>query len=383
MRLDRLRLRDFRAHRDTTLTLARGVNVLFGPNGAGKTNVVEAVGYLGLGRSPIASTDAPATRIGAPYFEVEGEMTSDRGVAQRVRVAHVPGEGKRAFVNGAALERLADLVGRVPVVIMSPADHALTAGGPEERRRFLDTTLSQAMPAYLDDLVRYRRVLRQRNALLHEGRRGGSAPAALPAWDAELVALGSRVIERRMRFLGEFGPFVSEAFRLLELQRERADLTYQSLAPAEEMADIGAIGARFRGQLARVLPRELARGRTLVGPHLDEIVFRLNDMELRPFASQGQHRTFGLALRMGAFLFLRDRLDETPLLLLDDVFGPLDERRSGVLLNLLTSGALGQSVVTAARAESLLEAVDLSSAEHMATEIRDGAIAQAGVVPSA
>jgi DNA replication and repair protein RecF len=195
--------------------------------------------------------------------------------------------------------------------------------------------------------------------------------------------LGSRVIERRMRFLDEFGPFVSEAFRLLELEQERADLTYQSLAPREELADITAISARFSGQLARVLPRELARGRTLVGPHLDEIVFRLNDMEVRPFASQGQHRTFGLALRLGAFLFLRDRLDETPLLLLDDVFGPLDGRRSEVLLDLLASDALGQSVITAARAEALLAAVDFSSVEHTATEIQKGAVARTDVVPSA
>src|SRR5690606_26048588 len=120
------------------------------------------------------------------FFEVEGAFETDRGGALRVRIAYASAEGKRAFVNGAPLERLADLIGRVPVVVLSPADHALTAGGPDERRRFLDATLSQATPVYLDDLLKYRRALRQRNALLQQVRRGSRLPAGtLEAWDAE------------------------------------------------------------------------------------------------------------------------------------------------------------------------------------------------------
>ena len=374
MRLHRLRLRQFRAHADTTLEMAPAINLLHGPNGAGKTNVVEAICYLGLGKSPFASTDAIVVRHGSTFFEVEGELESDRGTPMRVRVAYVPSQGKRVFVNGSPVERLADLVGRVPVIMLSPADHSLTAGGPEERRRFLDSTLSQATPAYLDDLIKYRRALRQRNALLQGMRRGAPSGDTLAAWDSELVALGSRLIDRRRRFLVDFERFLAQAFSRLGLEDERPGLAYETVGPLDEMADEAAVAELFRRALARVVRREPARGRTLVGPHLDEIVFRLDDFEVRPYASQGQHRSFGLALRLASFLFLRERLEETPLLLLDDAFGPLDERRSRIVLDLLRSDIVGQTVVTAARPEPFREVIDFQDPRYRTIAIADGSV---------
>jgi DNA replication and repair protein RecF len=376
MRLVRLRLRQFRAHEASALTFAPKVNLLHGPNGAGKTNVLEAIHYLGLTKSFLATTDAHVLHRGAPFFEVEGELASDRGSELRVRVVHVPQEGKRVFLNGSPLERMADVVGRVPVVVLSPADYALTAGGPEERRRFLDATLSQATPAYLDDLLKYRRALRQRNALLQTVRRGGGLPpGTLAAWDAELVALGTRIVERRRRFLSAFEPVLLDAFERLGVETGRPEMAYVTVAPLDDAPDEAAVAERFRQALARVARRERERGRTLVGPHLDEVVLRLDGFEVRPFASQGQHRTFGLALRLASFAFLRERLDETPLLLLDDVFGPLDEARAGVVLDLLQSDAVGQSVVTAARPEPFYEALPFERAEHQAVAVVDGAVA--------
>ena len=370
MRLRSLRLLHFRAHERREIAFSPKVNLLYGPNGVGKTNVLEAVHYLCLTKSFLATHDAHAVRRGSAFFEVEGEFESDRGAPVKVRLVHVPEEGKRVFVNGAPLDRLADLVGRLPVVALSPGDFVLTAGGPEERRRFLDAALSQATPRYLDDLLKYRRALRQRNALLQQVRRGGAlAPGTLAAWDAELVELGARLIERRRRFLGEFARFLAEAFRHLDLAGEQAGLAYETVAPMDDAADEAAVAERFAGALARVSRRERERGRTLAGPHLDEVVFRLNGFEVRPFASQGQHRAFGLALRLAAFFFLRERLDETPLLLLDDVFGPLDERRGDVVLALLESEAVGQSLVTTARPELFLDAIAFDRPEHRATPL--------------
>ncbi len=160
-------------------------------------------------RASSGRPDATVLQRGAPFFTIEGTFRGEDRPDVALRLAFVPGEGKRAFANGAPLERLTALVGRVPVVILSPDDRDLTAGGPVERRRLLDATLSQAYPVYLDDLLKYRRALKQKNALLQQLRRGRSlAPGTVDAWDEELATLGGRVVERRRAFLERFAVLI-------------------------------------------------------------------------------------------------------------------------------------------------------------------------------
>ncbi|MEO1479054.1 MAG: DNA replication and repair protein RecF, partial [Bacteroidota bacterium] len=195
MHLRRLRLVSFRAHAESTLALAPKVNLLTGPNGAGKTNVLEAIHYLCLSKSFLTSSDAYVLQRDRPFFEAEGDFESERRPSLQVRLVYVPDEGKKLFVNRAPLDRLSDIVGQLPVVVIAPDDYDLTAGGPEERRRFLDNTLSQSKPVYLDDLLKYRRALKQRNALLlHLKRNRGASDAGLDAWTEELVTLGARIV---------------------------------------------------------------------------------------------------------------------------------------------------------------------------------------------
>lgn len=351
------------------------MTLLIGPNGAGKTNLLEALGYLCLGKSFLASTDAPVLKRGEAHFEVEGEVESDREVTSRLRLAVVPGEGKRVFVNGTALDRLADLVGRIPVVVLSPADHELTAGGPSVRRQMLDSTLSQAYPVYLQDLMSYRRVLRQRNALLGDLRRGASLTAGtMEAWDAETAALGTRIVLRRAEFLGRFGEYVAQAHVLLQEPGSVPSLSYAPSVNLAEAPSSEEATREYRAALSRTDRRSRDTGRTLVGPHLDDITFLLDGVDLRPYASQGQHRTFALALRIAQALFLRDHLDESPVLLLDDVFGPLDPGRTQVLLDLLVSRKLGQSIVTAARPEPFRQLAPFDDRDHSVFHVKHGAV---------
>ncbi|MEM1054681.1 MAG: DNA replication and repair protein RecF [Bacteroidota bacterium] len=374
MYLQSLRLHAFRAHEDTHLDLLSGVNLFVGANGAGKTNLLEAVHYLCLSKSFLTSTDSHAVRRGATFFEVEGMFDGERRSALRVRLAYAPSEGKKAFVNGSPLERLADLVGRVPVVVMSPADHLLTEGGPSERRRFLDQTLSQAYPVYLDDLLKYRRALKQRNALLLQMRRGKAfAPGTTEAWNEELATLGARIVRRRRRFLERFAGFLREAYTLLGATGEEPSATYApSVAAKGEDPTEADDTEAFRQALARANRRERDMGRTLVGPHLDEVSLTLDGFEVRPYASQGQHRTMGLAMRIATALFLRDHLDEPPLLLLDDVFGALDPERTRAVLDLLTSDAVGQSLLTSARADPFAGVLTFDGVEHRAFSVVSG-----------
>ncbi len=374
MRLVSLGLKSFRSHTETRLAFAPKINLLYGPNGAGKTNVLEAIHYLCLTKSFLTATDAHVLQHGAQFFEVEGRFEGEHRATLTARMAYVPPEGKRLFRNGAPLERLADIVGVLPLVILSPADQVLTDGGPEHRRRFIDATLSQARPVYLDDLLKYRRALKQRNALLHQLRRDGRLPpGTLGAWDEELVQLGARIIDGRRRFVEQFTAFLAEAFRLLDAVGEEPTMEYVTVASMGDAADADAIAERFRDKLAESARRESEQGRTLIGPHRDEVVFRLGDFDVRPYASQGQHRTVGLALRLATFLYLRDRIDETPILLLDDVFGTLDAQRAEIVLDLLGSDAIGQSVVTASRPEFLTQRSSFGNGDNASINLPNGA----------
>lgn len=352
------------------MTLSDGVNLFVGPNGAGKTNLLEAVGYLCLGKSLLTATDQHVLRRGAPFFEVEGVFSSEGRGDLTIRLASIPGEGKRAFVNGAPLERLSGLVGRVPFVMMSPADYDLTAGGPAERRRFLDATLSQSYPVYLDDLLKYRRALKQKNALLQQARRSKVSPdETLDAWDEEIAVLGGRIMGRRQAFVDRFLWFVEEAYRLLQSPGGVLGMTYVPSASFQEETDALDV---LRAALLRSRRRSIELGRTLVGPHLDEVVFTIDDFELRPYASQGQHRTFALAVRLAQALYLNDHLDELPVLLLDDVFGPLDSDRTHVVLDLIASRTLGQSLLTGAQPEPFLPHVPFEEPSHTVFHVEHG-----------
>ena len=375
MILRRLRLLSFRAHAESRAAFADKVNVVYGPNGAGKTNLLEAIHYLCLTKSFLASQDAYALRKGTPYFELEGAFEGDQRPELTVRLVYVPDQGKKVFINGAPLERLSQIIGVLPIVTFSPEDHAITAGGPDERRRLLDNVLSQSLPVYLDDLLKYRRALRQRNELLSQYRGRGRTAAAAPvlaSWRAELVLLGSRVIQRRLQFVRAFSTYLERAYSRIERVAEQPTITYNGVARLDAEADLEAIAAAFEAELDRVSERERERGRTLVGPHRDDLVFKLNGLPVRRYASQGQHRTFGMALKLAQYFYLEDRLEERPILLLDDVFGHFDPSRTGAFLELLKSEDVGQSIITGTQKAPFAQHIFFAAPEHGSIHVTRG-----------
>jgi DNA replication and repair protein RecF len=387
MILHTLRLRSFRAHRESEISLAPSINLLHGPNGVGKTNVLEALHYLCLTKSFVASRDRYAVRTEAPYFEIEGTVAGVREEPITVRLAYVPGEGKSIFVNGAELDRLADIVGLLPVVVFSPQDHALTADGPEERRRFVNNILSQARPVYMDDLMKYRRARRQRNEVLRSYKKRSAPPPddLLAPWTEELVSLGSRIVHRRQAFLQTFADDLAEAYRRIEAVAERPTLEYDTIANLDPNASVEDVAAAFRAALARKQDHEYTRGTTLVGPQRDEIIFRLDGLEVRRYGSQGQHRTFAMALKLAQYFYLQARSDTEPLLLLDDAFGKLDATRTGVFLDLLRSDAVGQSLLTATGRAPFEEGLASAPGHHRILQVRtvDGAASVEPETPTA
>ncbi len=373
MRIESLRLLSFRAHEDTTVQFSPGVNLIVGPNGAGKTNILEAIHALCLSKSFLTQSDTNIVRRGDALYRLDGTFAGEQRPKLEVRLTFVPGEGKRAIVNKAPLDRLAQIVGTLPVVVLSPDDYVLTSGGPEERRRFLDNTLSQARPTYLDDVLKYRRVLKQRNALLlAERHRATPDRATLEAWTSELVSLGARIIERRRSFVDEFSTYLQDTFEKIEAVGEQPTIEYKTAVDLSD--DDLEIAERLQRRYDVALPKERARGRTLIGPHRDELVFRLNGHEVRPYASQGQHRTFALALKLATMDFLKATLDESPILLLDDVFGILDRQRSRVILDMLQSPGAGQCIVTAAGMDPFEGLLALDDPRQRVIEVRNGLV---------
>ncbi len=372
-----LHLRSFRAHADTKLTLAGKVTLLHGPNGAGKTNLLEAMHYLCLSKSFLASSDRYALRKGDSFFEIEGEFEGERRPELRARLAYAPAEGKQIFVNGAPLERLADIVGTLPVVIFSPQDQAITAEGPRERRRFLNNVLSQGHRVYLDELVQYRRALRQRSELLKQFRRrraGASHEAVLQSWDNKLITLGAGIILRRLRFLDVFADHLAGAYAQVEQVSEQPAFEYETIADLPAGATRNRIEEVFEEQLERASHNERRRGTTLVGPQRDELVFKLDGLEVRRYASQGQHRTFGMALKLAQYFYLKEQLEESPILLLDDVFDNLDGGRTEAFIELLCGDLVGQSIITAAVPGLFEGLLPEDDPEYVRLRVQDGGV---------
>jgi len=366
MILRKLRLRSFRAHDETTVELRPKVNLLHGANGVGKTNVLEAIHYVCLTKSFTATNDRYVVRQDAPYFEVEGLFEGVRSTETRVRLVYVPSEGKKVFVNGAPLDRLTEIVGMLPVVVFSPEDHALTAEGPSERRRFLNNILSQARPVYMDDLMKYRRARKQRNEVLRQYKKRPNPPpdALIEPWTEKIVTIGSRVIHRRNQFLHTFRTYLVDGYERIDAIAEEPTIEYDTIDAFSESTSEADIEEAFRSELDRKRDHEHQRGTTLVGPQRDELVFRLDDLEVRRYGSQGQHRTFAMALKLAQYLYLTDRLDTQPILLLDDAFGKLDARRTDVFLELLMSDVIGQSLITATRRSPFAKTIDFDRPTH-------------------
>jgi DNA replication and repair protein RecF len=346
MRITRISLQNFRNHTKASVEWASHLNIITGPNGAGKTNLIDAIHYLCMTRSFVAGSDQYVVAEGEKYFMIEGNFEGEIRSRFTVSCSYSRGEGKKMFVNGSRLDRLSDLVGMVPVVVLSPEDQKLTYEGPSERRAFLDGFISQISPSYLRDLIAYRKVRRQRNKLLQEfSGPVSSLKQYLEPWNEQLVDTGSRIVARRTEVLNQFRRYLAEQFEAFTGMNLKPDLKYQTFC--EPVTSGSQIREWYENKLEQNFDKEIEREQTLTGPHRDEVIFYLGDMELRNYGSQGQHRLFAVALKLAQLFYYSDELDDLPIMLLDDVFGNLDKKKTEILLQTLQNHT-GQTFITSA-----------------------------------
>ena len=347
MKIRNIHVQKFRNHTHTDTAFGGGINAVLGENGEGKTNLLEAISYLCLTKSFFGSSDGIVLQTGEDRFELAGELEADAGIQYHVAVTYDRLQGEKKFtINRSPVESFAEVIGSFPVVVLSPESGAITTGGPADRRKFLDFVISQSSKVYLEDLLEYRRVLRQRNKVLFDGKVTRSdCTELLEPWDEELVDRGVRITHRRNIFLEELQPLVTDTYGSVAGRTESPSIRYQPSVRHSSEAGEDEIRRQFEEDLRRTAGEERKLGVTLVGPHRDELHLEIQGLDVRSHASQGQHKIFLVALKMAEFLYLQGKRNERPILLLDDIFSELDAQRAGRLLTLTES--IGQAFITA------------------------------------
>ncbi len=328
----------------------------------GKTNLLDAIHVLCLTRSHRNMPDKNLVRHGESFFRIEGVFHQD-GSPEKVAIKYVAGQRKEVERNGVPFSKLTEFIGQYPVVMIAPDDVALVQEGSEERRRFLDATLSQLFPDYLQQLLLYNGLLKQRNALLKtfaEQRRFD--PTLLEAIDRQIPGPAGILIEKRAAFFSGFVPLFRELYAEVAGTREQVDARYES----------DCLDHNFSAQLAACLEKDRLLERTSVGPHRDDLELTLDGQPVKKYASQGQLKSFLLAMRLAQYEVLRTDKGIAPLLLLDDIFDKLDEQRVRQLVGLLIGRDFGQLFITDTQ-RSRIEAVIASfSGDYHIFEVENG-----------
>lgn len=343
MNLLTLHLRNFRKHKETNLTFSNKLNLIVGSNGAGKTTILESIYYLCTNRNFNTRTDNEVIRFGKDYFEVEG--TIKELTESNIRVYYSLTENKKAYIkNGKKISRSVDIIGSFPIVTLTPSDLTITKGYPGDRRKFIDSILSQASETYLKNLLDYNRTLKQRSSLLFllKERNSKNLIDELEAWTEKLIQGGLYLIEKRQQFIKSFKTFVKESYTEIMESKEIPGLIYSFLESDEEKTK--NTEETFRYLLKVKEYEEKRRAANLVGPHRDDIIFFIDEVDLKKYGSQGQHKTFQIALRFAEFFYLKQLTGKTPVFLLDDVFGKLDSNRAKKISNYLRK--IGQAFIT-------------------------------------
>jgi len=340
MFLSSISLRNIRKHINTKIEFNNKLNYIVGGNGVGKTTILESIYYLCTTKSCVTSSDSEVVKIGENSFGIQGYFTGLTNA--NVQVSYSNSENKKVYLlNNKQVARFSAIIGKFPVVLLSPADHSITQGYPAERRRFVDSVISQASRTYLNLLIEYNRILKQRSYLLNRIRENNSKDInELNAWNKKLVDTGVEIIMHRKAFVLEFESYIGESYQKILSNREEPNIQYYFLDGKCTDDYEGC----FEKQLNQREENEIRRGANLVGPHRDDFIFEINGISLKSYGSQGQHKTFQTVLRFAEFFYLKDKTGNSPLFLLDDVFGELDAERAAAISNYLST--VGQAFIT-------------------------------------
>jgi DNA replication and repair protein RecF len=357
MVLNKIELKNYRLHSNTKINFSNYLNYIVGGNGQGKTSLIESIYYLCTSKNLTQSKDLEVASFNEAYFNVIGNFTDLTN--NNVRVYFNNDENKKTiFVDDKQIGRASNLIGKFPVVTLIPANHLITQGAPADRRKYFDSVISQSSSTYLKILLDYNKTLRQRSSLLNQIKESKSKKLLdeLSVWTETLFNQGTEIIEHRIRFLNLFKDYIDDSYKKIMDNSEIPTIEYSFLNNSE----VDNVRKEFADELKKKREFEIIRGKNLVGPHRDEFIFKINDKELKKYGSQGQHKTFLIALRFGEFFYLKSIIGRTPIFLMDDIFGELDAFRAKKISEYMKE--IGQAFITL---------TDLSNFEYLTKSEED------------
>lgn len=339
-RLLDIRLTQFRCYAQAAFAFPERISCITGPNGSGKTALLDAVYYLCYTKSYFSTQQQQSVQHGMEGFRVDGRFEK-RDDTELITCIWRGGK-KELSADGAAYDRVSDHIGRYTAVMIAPDDMALINGGSEGRRRWLDSILGQTDRDYLERLLVYQRVLQQRNAWLKlQSVRPASSRAELEFYDAQLSDTGNYIYARRRSFVHEFVPRLQALYEQLSGAAETVTLDYETTLDTAPMHAL----------LEQSFEQDLRLQRTNRGIHRDDLIFGIRQLPLRQYGSQGQKKSFLFAMKLAQYQYITTALGQTPMLLLDDIFEKLDQRRMEALLSIIQAPGFGQVLLTDTHAE--------------------------------
>ncbi|HBE39916.1 MAG TPA: DNA replication and repair protein RecF [Bacteroidales bacterium] len=336
MYLKNLTLTNFKNYEQTELEFSPRINCFVGNNGVGKTNILDAVHYLSLTKSFFNVIDSISIRHVEDYFIINGTFVKE-GEEDQIYCAFQKQKQKVMKKNGREYQRLSSHIGKYPVVMISPADSALITEGSEERRRFMNKIISQYDNEYLDSVLKYNKALQQRNRLLREfGASGKYDNDSLLIWDSQLVKYGLYIHRARANLVNELIPVIQEYYSMISSEKESVKLSYRS-----HLSD---------GDFAEALINSVSKDRfleyTTVGIHKDDLILEMDGYTVKSLGSQGQQKSYLVALKLAKFEYIRRKSGIPPILLLDDIFDKFDAERVEQIIKLVGNSRFGQIFIT-------------------------------------
>jgi DNA replication and repair protein RecF len=355
MYLQKLSVTGFKNYTQADFVFSARINCFVGNNGVGKTNLLDAIHYLSFCKSCFTSLDAQNIRHGDDFFAIHGHYFRDNDTDELVQCIQKKNQRKRFLINKKEYERLADHIGNFPLVMISPYDRDLINDGSELRRKYIDSVICQFDKFYLDDLIQYNKALLQRNALLKSfGEQHYFSSELLETWDEQMIRLGEQISAKRKFFLEQFIPLFREYYRYISNGSETVGIRY--------LSNTGELS--YREAFKAAIDRDRAAQYCTVGIHKDDLEFTLDDYPVKKFGSQGQQKSFVIAVKLAQFDYTKNIKGFKPILLLDDVFDKLDDLRVSQLIKMVSENSFGQVFITDTSSERIRSIFDAMDIEH-------------------